>query len=136
MYKICAGDDPVLRFARDELLRYGGNAFGKTSRREEADILLVDENADKWRDSFSLKSREGKLHISGSNPRSVLFGVYEYLKRHGFAFLYPGKEGEIVPESPRFRIDGFDISETASRTFRGLAVAPDPENLEEFCGLR
>ena len=135
MYGIYAGDDPVLRFARDELLRYGGNAFGKTSRREEADILLADENADKWRDSFSLKSREGKLYISGSNSRSVLFGVYEYLKRHGFAFLYPGKEGEIVPENPLFRIDGFDVSETASRTFRGLAVAPDPENLEEGYAL-
>lgn len=131
MYKIHAGDDPVLNFAADELAGYSRNAFQKTARREDADVLLVDEKTDRWLDSFALKSREGKLYITGSNPRSVLFGVYEYLKRHGFAFLYPGKEGEIVPEDPQFRIDGFDISETADRTFRGLAAAPDPDDLQE-----
>ena len=130
-YSIYAPEnEPVLQFACDELIHYGGTAFRK-SGNAEADIVLHSENSSKFQDSFSLKSRDGKLYITGSNPRSVLFGVYEYLKKHGFAFLYPGKDGEIIPEKPDFHIDGFDLAESASRTFRGMAVAPDPDNLQE-----
>lgn len=130
-YSIYAPEnEPVLKFACDELIHYGGPAFRK-SENAEADIVLHSDHSSKFQDSFTLKSRDGKLHISGSNPRSVLFGVYEYLKKHGFAFLYPGREGEIIPENPQFRLDGFDLTETASRTFRGMAVAPNPDNLQE-----
>ncbi|MBE6372201.1 MAG: DUF4838 domain-containing protein [Lentisphaerae bacterium] len=130
-YSIYAPEnEPVLQFACDELIHYGGTAF-RRSGNAEADIVLHSENASKFQDSFSLKSRDGKLYITGSNPRSVLFGVYEYLKKHGFAFLYPGKDGEIIPEKPDFHINGFDLAESASRTFRGMAVAPDPDNLQE-----
>ena len=131
MYKIYAGNNPVLILAADELVKYGKGSFEKTSEEKNADILLCNENTDKWQDSFSLESREGKLFISGSNPRSVLFGVYEYLKKAGFDFLYPGKEGEIIPENPGFSLDGFHIKETASRTFRGIAARPDADNLQE-----
>ena len=130
-YSIYAPEnEPVLQFACDELIHYGGTAFRK-SGNAGADIVLHSENSSKFQDSFSLKSRDGKLYITGSNPRSVLFGVYEYLKKHGFSFLYPGKDGEIIPEKPDFHIDGFDLAESASRTFRGMAVAPNPDNLQE-----
>ena len=123
-------NEPVLLFARDELIRYGGPAFRKSSE-PDADIVLHSENSSKFQDSYTLESGTGRLHITGSNPRSVLFGVYEYLKKHGFAFLYPGKEGEVTPTDPQFTLDGFDLTETASRTFRGMAAAPDPNNLQE-----
>ena len=130
-YSIYAPEnEPVLQFACDELIHYGGAAF-RRSGNAKADIVLHSDHTSKFQDSFTLKSRDGKLYISGSNPRSVLFGVYEYLKKHGFAFLYPGKDGEIIPENPQFRLDGFDLTETASRTFRGMAVAPNPDNLQE-----
>ena len=130
-YSIYAPEnEPVLQFACDELIRYGGSAFRK-SNNAGADIILITDHSSKFQDSFTLKSGGGHLKISGSNPRSVLFGVYEYLKKHGFAFLYPGREGEIIPADPQFRLDGFDLTETASRTFRGMAVAPDPDNLQE-----
>ncbi len=35
--------------------------------------------------------------ISGSNPRSVLLAVYEYLRQQGCRFLMPGVDGEYVP---------------------------------------
>ncbi len=35
--------------------------------------------------------------IAGSNPRSVLIAVYEYLKQNGCRFLMPGPDGEYVP---------------------------------------
>ena len=37
--------------------------------------------------------------IAGSNPRSVLFAVYEYLKKQGCGFYYPGFDGESIPIS-------------------------------------
>ena len=123
--------EPVLQFACEELIHYGAGVFSPTKNPDGADVILHTDHSAKFIDTLSLKSRNGKLTISGSNPRSTLFGVYEYLKKHGFAFLYPGKEGEIIPDKPEFRIDGFNLTETASRMFRGMAVMPDPYNMQE-----
>lgn len=35
--------------------------------------------------------------LAGSNPRSVLFAVYRYLKENGCRWLYPGVDGEFIP---------------------------------------
>ena len=35
--------------------------------------------------------------LAGSNPRSVLFAVYRYLKLNGCRWLYPGVDGEHIP---------------------------------------
>jgi len=35
--------------------------------------------------------------IAGSNPRSVLIAVYDYLKKNGCFFIMPGKDGEYIP---------------------------------------
>ncbi len=35
--------------------------------------------------------------IAGSNARSVLLAVYEYLRRNGCRWLYPGIDGEYIP---------------------------------------
>ena len=35
--------------------------------------------------------------IAGSNPRSVLLSVYEYLRQNGCRWLFPGIDGEYVP---------------------------------------
>ena len=35
--------------------------------------------------------------LAGSNPRSVLFAVYRYLRENGCRWLYPGIDGDYVP---------------------------------------
>ncbi|MBR2309296.1 MAG: DUF4838 domain-containing protein [Oscillospiraceae bacterium] len=35
--------------------------------------------------------------LAGSNPRSVLYAVYRYLKLNGCRWLYPGVDGEHIP---------------------------------------
>ena len=132
MYKIFTeSNDPVALLAAQELVKYGKGSFAVTADRNEGDVILVpEEKQEKFLDRFSLKSREGKLIITSSNARSLLYGVYEYLKSFGFAFLYPGEEGEILPENPPFTLDGFDREETASRIFRGMAFRPDARDVE------
>ena len=48
------------------------------------DIVHIDTNC------------EGGI-LAGSNPRSVLFAVYRYLKLNGCRWLYPGVDGEHIP---------------------------------------
>lgn len=36
--------------------------------------------------------------LAGSNPRSVLFAVYRFLKLNGCRFLFPGFDGEYIPK--------------------------------------
>ena len=36
--------------------------------------------------------------IAGSNPRSVLLAVYRYLQENGCRWLYPGLDGEYIPD--------------------------------------
>ncbi len=131
-YSISGGQESSpAALAADDLIRYGRGAFRRAGSHEEADIILHSEDSSRFMDSFRLSSRNGKLFITGSNPRSVYYGVCEYLKHFGFAFPYPGPEGEIIPENPVFAISGFDLEQTACRTFRGIAARPDPEKLEE-----
>ncbi len=35
--------------------------------------------------------------LAGSNPRSILFAVYRYLRLNGCRWLYPGVDGEHIP---------------------------------------
>ena len=41
-------------------------------------------------------TEEGGI-IAGSNPRSVLLAVYEYLRQNGCRWLLPGPDGEYIP---------------------------------------
>jgi len=61
--------------------------FGLPSEAEDPvldDIIHVDTTV------------EGGI-LAGSNPRSVLLGVYEYLRRNGCRWLFPGVDGEFIP---------------------------------------
>ena len=35
--------------------------------------------------------------IAGDNPRSVLLAVYEYFRKNGCRWLFPGIDGEFIP---------------------------------------
>lgn len=59
--------------------------------------------------------------ISGSNIRSILLSVYDYLRAAGCAFLRPGKDGEIIPQK-NMREFSYTYRKKADYPFRGECI--------------
>ena len=55
--------------------------------------------------------------LAGSNPRSVLFAVYRFLRLNGCRFLYPGIDGEFIPVVER--LQAVSYHKLADMRFRG-----------------
>ncbi len=58
--------------------------------------------------------------ISGNNPRSVLLAVYEYLRKQGCRWLFPGRDGEYIPVLDK--LEDIKITHKASVRFRGQCI--------------
>lgn len=54
--------------------------------------------------------------LAGSNPRSVLFSVYRFLRENGCRWLYPGVDGEHIPMKD---IEPISYHKLADHRFRG-----------------
>lgn len=54
--------------------------------------------------------------LAGSNPRSVLFSVYRFLRENGCRWLYPGVDGEFIPVKD---IEPIKYHKLADHRFRG-----------------
>ena len=50
-----------------------------------------------WDDVVHIDTTETGGILAGSNPRSVLFAVYRFLRLNGCRFLFPGIDGEHIP---------------------------------------
>ena len=62
------------------------------------DFGLPFEGEDAFLDDVIHIEADGKGGIlAGSNPRSVLFAVYRFLRENGCRWLYPGIDGEYIP---------------------------------------
>ncbi len=67
-------------------------------------------------DVVQIKADENGGILAGSNPRSVLFAVYRYLKENGCRWLYPGVDGEFIPIAD---VQPVEYRHKASSRFRG-----------------
>ena len=61
--------------------------------------------------------------LAGSNPRSVLFAVYRFLKENGCRFLFPGTDGEYIPQKS---IDPVQYHKMADYRFRAHTTEGGP----------
>lgn len=108
--------DPVIDFAAEELKKYLRMMMPRCG---EIPIAYDPEAVAGFRlgllEDFSLPCEaedpvlDDVIHIdtntdggilAGSNPRSVLFAVYRYLRLNGCRWLYPGIDGEYIPITP------------------------------------
>ena len=74
-------------------------------------------------DEYYIQTQEAGGIIAGSNPRSILFGVYRYLKLNGCRFMFPGAEGEYIPMQ---QVIPVDYHKLADHRIRGHALEGDP----------
>lgn len=132
-------NDPTLIFARDELIAHLGLNC-ENGEHTYPITLKVD-------DSFFFHGKAGEQDaycfeftreagtITGSNSRSVLLGVYHYLRKLGFVFLHPGKDGTYVPklDSPT-QLFLPKTEQIAALKHRGVCIegADSLENVLEF----
>lgn len=123
--------EKTLSFAGQELCRYLEHML----RSEEGvfSVSLFVAGEDSGLDSFSVNMSPNGGSISGSNPRSVLLGVYDYLRHLGCRFLSFIKETEVVPEISREKLAAV-YKKTASFRHRGVCIegADSVENVLDF----
>ena len=106
-------DDQTISFAADELKKYLWTMMPKSGNTPISlepgatdgfrlglleDFGLENEATDPmWDDVVHIDTTEEGGILAGSNPRSVLFAVYRFLRLNGCRFFYPGPEGEYIP---------------------------------------
>ena len=111
IYKLRA--DHVLDFAAEELKKYLRMLMPHCGEIDIAydpaakdgfrlglleDFQLPNEAEDPVLDDVvHIDTDENGGILAGSNPRSVLFAVYRYLRLNGCRWLYPGVDGDYVP---------------------------------------
>ncbi|MBO5339946.1 MAG: DUF4838 domain-containing protein [Oscillospiraceae bacterium] len=132
-------DDETIAFAADELKKYLWMMMPDT---DDISISLTPDAKDGFRlgllEDFGLDSEakdpvwDDVVHIdttetggilAGSNPRSVLFAVYRFLKLNGCRWLFPGLDGEYISRQP---ITAQKYHKLADHCIRGFMVEGTP----------
>jgi len=72
-------------------------------------------------DAYDIRVERGTGAIRGSNPRSVLMGVYRFLKELGCAWVRPGVDGEIIPKRNTEEVQ-VCLHDKASYRHRGICI--------------
>lgn len=72
-------------------------------------------------DGIYIRINSGKGIIAGTNDRSVLLGVYRFLKEIGCRWIRPGIDGEIIPKKDISLVNA-NVVEKASYRHRGICI--------------
>lgn len=108
----------TLKYAAEELSFYiekiTGEKYG-ISDGNDGDITFVlnESYVDNpvIDDRFIVNIKDGRGTVSGSNKRSILLGVYAFLKEIGCRFVRPGENGEVIPRKKLQELSAsFDMS--------------------------
>lgn len=116
----------VERFAAKELAWYlykiskSGIVIMESFTASENEIFLT-ASGDAQEDSFSIKAAGNRIELVGSNARSVLFAVYEFLERLGCSFAHPFQE--YIPEKATIEVEEFSYQWKADIPERGIFQA-------------
>lgn len=123
LYFHLSASEKTLLFSRTELTSYLRRMLPDSKASQKMDIYLSSETADviSADDAYEILACPNRLEITGSNPRSVLLGVYRFLFELGCRFPLPGKENEHIPSITQDKIHT-NIKERASFRHRGVCI--------------
>lgn len=124
----------TLKYAADELAKYLKMIDGTISVNDGdddrviklgllSDLGLYDGDVDDAmiEDVVDVDVDRLSGYIAGSNDRSVLMGVYNYLKSAGCRWVRPGDKGEYIPKS-NIASHSFKYRKKADNPFRGQCI--------------
>ena len=100
-------DGPPQKNKDGILLSTGGSDRLITTKSDEEDSILID-----------IRGKDGE--ITANNGRALLIAVYRYLREIGYAFVRPGKDGEIYPE--RIGEEAVFICEKGDTKLRSVCI--------------
>ncbi len=88
------------------------------SGRDAYWIVSCDDNAQAARCTSRTGSQPVQVTITGSNVRSVWYGLYDLLERRGGCHWF--WDGDVVPKKDAIDLSGLDVHEEARFEYRGL----------------
>ncbi|MCD7863852.1 MAG: DUF4838 domain-containing protein [Lachnospiraceae bacterium] len=92
-------ENQTIAYAAQELLEHLELLSLPATTASLSYTLSVDPGMDDSMEHYHIRSSKPDITITASNARGVLLAVYAYLRRLGFRFLMPGKDGTYVPEA-------------------------------------
>ncbi len=129
------GQNKTVAFAQNELCRYLRSSDPALFIDERvydtydptlSDVLWVGDSASVEKselDEIAVSVKNGCGIITGSSPRAVLIAVYRFLREIGFFFLFPGKEGDVIPQRSWTKEDlTVSVREKASYRHRSVCI--------------
>ncbi len=132
---LCLRENETLRYAAEELAKYyemmtdkkpSCTACASAPEKDAINLGLLahfgrpsDDVSDPvLEDVLDIGIERGSGFIAGSNPRSVLMGVYRFLRSAGCRFIRPGTDGEFIPKAD-LDACSFTYRKKADHIFRG-----------------
>ena len=115
--EIAAEGDVTVGIAADEFRKYYREITGRAAEGDRRIRLAVDPSmsAD-GRDAYSIVSDAEGAVLTGGNPRSVLYAVYDLLERRGGCHWF--WDGDVVPKADELDLAGLDVHEKSRFEFR------------------
>jgi hypothetical protein len=100
---------------------------------EDFGLAAPDVESPEFDDRIHVEVKDLSGVIAGSNPRSVLLGVYRLLTEMGCRWVRPGRDGEYIPTVDASRCE-VALDETPSYRHRGVCIegAVSYENVAEM----
>ena len=115
--ELLSDEEQTLTAASDELYRYWHLITGKANSVPVR--LRIDPSVSKsGNDAYSIVTEDGIAVISGSNARSVLYGVYDLLERRGGCGWF--WDGDRIPKKKSISVAGLDVHEESKFEYRGI----------------
>lgn len=102
--------------ANDDDLSSVDIALGLFSQFAEHPSIAAGDGRD---DAYVIDVSGSQGIIAGSNPRSVLHGVYRFLEMNGCRWIRPGADGDIVPRRDISSLGG-SLQARAAQAIRGF----------------
>ena len=118
--KTISNNETIL-FAADELKKYLSLIDHNISKDFNITLDLLNKTNEEI-DTIHVNITNTGGIIFGSNPRSILFGVYQYLEALGVRWVRHGEDGEYLPSNVSVCAQEVHFTRTAKNKYRGICI--------------